>query len=196
MTDGRRIVFNRDARFAVAKADGKPVTLSGYAIVWNVLSDDRGGYKVRLKPGSATFAAPTLALFNHDFRQVLGTTGNGTLRLTPDEFGVRVEIDLPDTSTGRDVAELVGRKYVAGMSFAMVSAPVGATVTENGEKILDVTRFTADEVTVTPVPAFLQSNVGVKPESPESYAARAAQSLHLEKLKFAFLRLPSAGATS
>src|SRR5690554_4679076 len=111
MENDRRIIFTRDSQFAVKREQGKPTTLTGYALVWNALSDDRGGYRVRLKPDSAKFATPTLALFQHNFRDVIGNTENGTLRIMPDTFGVKVEIDLPDTTTGRDVAELVGKKY-------------------------------------------------------------------------------------
>lgn len=102
--------FTRDSRFALKPADGKPGTLSGYAIVWNALSTDRGGYVVRLRPGSARPAATTFALYNHEYADPLGRLENGTLRIFNDDTGVRVEIDLPDTQAGRDVATLVPRR--------------------------------------------------------------------------------------
>lgn len=205
----RRILFTADSRLALTLGDGKPlafdgnprfaeqvteggVTLTGYALIWNVPSTDRGGYKVRLLPGSATFATPTLALYHHDFRAVIGNTENDTLRLTPDDYGVKVEIDLPNTTTGRDVAELVGKKYVRGMSFAMVSSPRGRVTKENGQEIFDAEAYAVDEVTVTSIPAFLTAAVGVKAEAKGDYADRAAQALRLERFKFDLLRLPGA----
>lgn len=185
----RRIVFTDDARFAVAPAVAdKPTTLTGYPILWNVLTSDRGGYKVRLKPGSATFTTPTLALYHHDFQSVIGTTDNATLRLTPDDIGVKCEIDLPNTSTGRDVAELVAKRYVRGMSFAMVSTPRGVRTVENGETILDVEAFAADEITITPIPAFQQTDIDVKPDA-EFAATRIAHAHRLERFKFDRIRL-------
>lgn len=179
----RRIVFTDDARFAVAPpVANKPTTVIGYPILWNVLSTDRGGYKVRLLPGSATFTTPTLALYHHDFQSVIGTTDNTTLRLTPDDIGVKCEIDLPNTSTGRDVAELIAKRYVRGMSFAMVSTPRGVKTVENGETILDVEAFAADEITITPIPAFQQTDVGVKTD-PEFAATRIAHAHQLERFK-------------
>ena len=188
----RRVIFTADSRFAVAKADGKPVTLSGYALVWNVLSSDRGGYKVRLLPGSATFAEPTLALFHHDFRHVIGNTENGTLRITPDSYGVKVEIDLPDTSTGRDVYTLVRDKYIRGMSFAMATSPRGRTVKEDGQEILEAEAFECDEITVTAAPAFTQTTIDIKPDAAQpSYSARVAQAIELERHRLGMCTLPA-----
>ncbi len=190
----RRLFYSQaDARLAAtAPIEGRPTTISGYALVWNVLSSDRGGYKVRLRPGSARFANPTHALFHHDFRDVLGNTANGTLRLQPDDYGVRAEIDLPPTSVGRDVAELVRRGDIRGMSFAMVDDPVSDRVTEGGQTIVEAKSFLVDEVTVTAVPAFEEAMVGMKPEpaapSPvvavPGYARRIAQCNQLERLRF------------
>lgn len=58
------------------------------------------------------------ALFNHDANQVLGNSRSGTMRLSQDRVGLRYEIDLPDTSLGKDVRELVRRGDVTGSSFA------------------------------------------------------------------------------
>jgi len=171
------------------------ITLSGYAIIWNSLSDDRGGFHVRFLPGSAQFATPTLALFHHDYTIILGNTANGTLRITPDATGVRVEMDLPATTAAADVAELVEDAYVSGMSFSMLWDDVLVTTekTENGVDILEVSAFTCDEVTVTGIPSFVDTSVVVKsddaPAAPATLSRasirapdRIAQALQLEKL--------------
>jgi HK97 family phage prohead protease len=197
VTTDRRTLFIADARLQVIPpVAGKPVTLAGYAIVFNVLSSDRGGYKVRLMPGSAKFAPEVHALWHHEYRDVLATNRNGTLRIFEDGVGVRVEIDLPDTSAGRDVAELVRTGRVRGMSFGMVDSPKGEEVTENGEKILNARDYVVDEVTVTAIPAFAQATIGIKDEdgsgSPRiGYAARDAQSREVQTLRFKNIRLPA-----
>jgi HK97 family phage prohead protease len=163
-------------------------TLTGYPIVWNAISDDRGGYFVRCLPNSAKFFTPTLAYWNHDCARVLGNTANNTLRLTPDTTGVKVEIDLPGTSDGRDAETLVSQGYVAGMSFAMVEPPEGAIVTENGQQILNVTSFLCDEVTITGIPAFVQTTIQVAGAADDDYSeAHNAERLRFEKLRFDFL---------
>src|SRR5437762_3370509 len=169
----RRTIFTTDAKLAIRRkpaptmaaqtpgqtpeeaAEEPQVTLEGYAMVWNTLSDDRGGYRVRLLPGSAKFTDQVHALFHHDFRAILGATGNQTLRIASDDVGVKVEIDLPDTSCARDVAELVEDQYVRGMSFSMLfdPAPEYTTKNEGDIEIQEVSSFLCDEVTVTAIPS-------------------------------------------
>lgn len=175
--------------------------LSGYAIVWNTLSVDRGGYKVRLLPNSARFTPQVHGLWHHEFRDVLGDLETGTLRIFPDPYGVKVEIDLPNTNAGRDVAELVSTRRVKGMSFAMVDDPKFTTTREDGVEIHDVTDFLCDEVTITAIPAFVLATIGVgsvdsTPRPQIGYAARTAQSLQFQRLRFdsPLLRLPEAAA--
>lgn len=186
-------------RFDAAHRAGSVGSLSGYAIVWNVLSDDRGGYRIRLMPGSARFASVVHALWQHEYRDVLGGTDSGTLRLRPDDVGVRFALDLPNTTAGRDVAELVRTRRVRGMSFAMVDEPKGRRVTEGGTSILNAENYLVDEITITPIPAFVQASVsevtdgaaplvgydgpaGV-PVFPMGFRTRAAHALRLSRAK-------------
>ena len=58
-----------------------------------------------------------VGLMNHDRNRVLGRTP-GTLRLEEDNVGLRYEILLPKTASGREVEELVGRGDLRGSSFS------------------------------------------------------------------------------
>ena len=148
-------------------------TLMGYPICWGALSSDRGGYSVRVRPGAANFTAPVMALFHHDFQNVLGSTQNQTLRiLASDDKGVPVEIDPPATQLGRDVSALVKDKYITGMSFSMANGFEDYDETEEaGKKIVNVNRFTCDEVTVTAIPAFADTSIEPKPDAPAEVGA-------------------------
>jgi HK97 family phage prohead protease len=169
-----------DAKFEIVnRPNGLPM-LVGYAIVFGVTSSDRGGYVVRFKPGSAVPADEVQALYCHDNSKIVGTTANGTLRLSPDQYGVKVEIDVPDTTTGRDVAELVINKYVRGMSFGLIDGDY-TEVSENGQTIREFSRFIYDEVTITPIPAFVQTSIAAK-YSQSHLAAVQAQRLRLLNL--------------
>src|SRR5437763_1584965 len=81
---------------------GQPNKLVGYAAVYNSLSADLGGFKERIMPGafkgSVAGSTDIRALVDHDSTKLLGRTSNGTLRVAEDQRGLRVEIDLPDTS--------------------------------------------------------------------------------------------------
>jgi len=58
-----------------------------------------------------------LALLDHRADAVLGRTKSGTLRLSEDARGLRYELELPDTTSGRDIIALAQRGDLGGMSF-------------------------------------------------------------------------------
>ena len=198
---GRKTFGTADARITIKRKtfdDGRDAvtTLVGYPILWGELSSDRGGYQVRLVKGAATFTKPALALFHHNFAAVLGNTANETLRvLAADDTGVPVEIDLPNTNMGRDVAELVGKKYIQGMSFSMVNGFEDYTEEKQGENyIINVSKFTVDEVTITAIPAFTGTSIDLKPDEddededePETAPARVDAASQLRALRLAML---------
>ena len=102
-----------------ADDDGK-VTVAGYAAVFGEVTDIAGYFDEVISPGAFTETlrtADVLAYFDHDRGRILGRSSSGTLRLKEDAKGLSVEIDLPDTSDGRDVRALIERGDIRGMSF-------------------------------------------------------------------------------
>jgi hypothetical protein len=107
-----------------AAADGKgPGTCVGYAAVFEKFSEDLGHFREKVARGAfaACLGQDVRALANHDPNLLLGRTKSGTCRMAEDELGLRVEIDLPDTSTGRDIAEQIRRGDMDGMSFSFTT---------------------------------------------------------------------------
>lgn len=94
-------------------------TLVGYAAVFNSVTRIGEWFDEEIAPGAFadTIKGDVRCLFDHRSNQVLGRTKSGTLRLEEDDHGLRFEVDLPDTQLGRDVATLVERGDVSGMSF-------------------------------------------------------------------------------
>ena len=168
----RRAFAAPDARIKFTRKtfdDGKSpmVTLTGYPIVWGDISSDRGGYKVRLTKGAAAFTDQVYALWHHDFSKLLAGTGNKTLRIgQADDYGLPVEMDLDaNTTAGRDAAAYVASGLVNGMSFCMANGFEDySESTEDGQTIITCTKFTVDEVTITAIPAFAGTQIGVKDE--------------------------------
>jgi HK97 family phage prohead protease len=117
--------FAEDAGVAVeTRADGR-LTLTGYAVRYNTLSVDLGGFRETILPGAFDKVLnrqrgkqDVVALFNHDPNQLLGRTSSGTLELTSDEKGLRYSVVLPNTELGRSIAELTARSDLRGSSFA------------------------------------------------------------------------------
>jgi uncharacterized protein len=102
------------------RAEGDSLRAYGYAAKFNVLSQNLGGFVERVAPGAFSKTiqeADIRGLFNHDPNYVLGRNKSGTLRMEEDGTGLAYEIDLPDTSAGRDVAKLLERGDVSGSSF-------------------------------------------------------------------------------
>jgi len=94
-------------------------TIVGYAAVFNSQTVIGENYQEIIAPGAfaGAMGADVRALFDHDSGRVIGRTTAGTLRLREDATGLAVEIDLPDTSDGRDLGVLIDRGDISGMSF-------------------------------------------------------------------------------
>lgn len=138
------------------QAQGRKV--SGYAAVFNKFAD-LGEFHEQIAPGAFRDALATgkniRALYDHDSKAVLGTTQAGTLELREDERGLAFTLELPDTTTGRDVAELVKRGDVAGCSFGFRVAPNGEHWEQrNGKTIRTLMNVELAEITLTSSPAY------------------------------------------
>lgn len=162
-------------------------TLVGYAIVFGATSaDDRKARVTKDTRINFIDTGPVFAFYSHDSKDVLGSTGNGTLRLNADAYGLRVEIDPPDTSYARDVCELVEDGYVRGMSFGMF--PVKShTVREGGETVTVYDEIIVDEVTITCIPAFPETSIGIQGDG--ATPILSAHKARAEELKFLSLGL-------
>lgn len=102
------------------RADSEHNTVAGYAVVFDSVADIGGYFSEKIMRGAFTETlqnADVRAYFDHDRGRVLGRFSAGTLRLAQDAKGLAVEIDLPDTTDGRDVRALIDRGDVSGMSF-------------------------------------------------------------------------------
>ena len=145
----------------VASIQPEGSKLVGYAAVFGPLSEDLGGFRERVAPGAfdRSLADDTdiRALVDHDTSKVIGRRSSGTLKLATDERGLRVEIDLPETTYANDLRALLQRGDVSQMSFAFLVEPNGEKWEgrdESGVRIRTLTDVQLIEVSVVTIPAY------------------------------------------
>lgn len=153
-----------------AEGDAAPRTLVGHAALFETPYDigdvKTWGFREVIAPGA--FAAALAeqqdvrALWNHDEGAVLGRTRAGTLRLVEDVRGLAVEIDVPDTQVGRDVAELVRRGDVSQMSFAFAVRDEAWSIGDDGIETRRITRVDLFDVSPVTYPANANTEIALR----------------------------------
>ena len=132
------------------------MSFSGYAAVFNSNSEPLP-FIERIAPGAFRGSLKNRndikLLWNHDSGQPLGSTRAGNLRLTEDDRGLYVEADLPNTSLGRDVRELVSAGIVDSMSFGFTVAKGGDEWSADGST-RTLTKVVLREVSIVSFPAY------------------------------------------
>lgn len=151
----------------VEASPNKAGRLVGYAVRFNSLSKDLGGFRERILPGAFSSVlekgVDIRALIDHDKSKLLGRTSAGTLRVGQDDRGLWFQLDLPNTQYSRDLQALVERGDVRGMSFGF-NVPKGGDrfLRENNTAIREVTAADLKEITVTSIPAYTATEVTLR----------------------------------
>jgi len=147
-----------------AAASGKP-KISGYAAVFDSRSEDLGGFVESIRPGafakSLDGGADVRALVGHDPMHVIGRNTAGTLNIFEDSYGLKVEIDPPDTTAGRDIVESIRRGDIDSMSFGFIAQNDTWTV-EDGVDLRELIDVELLEISVVAWPAYQDTSVAVR----------------------------------
>lgn len=144
--------------------EGESNVIEGYAAVFNSPTDIGGWFTEVIAPGAFSKAisenGDIRALFNHDWNNVLGRTKSGTLRLSEDERGLKFEVDLPNTSIARDLAESLKRGDISQCSFGFIPTVEewDYSVEPAKRTINEVDLF---EVSVVSIPAYEDTEVAL-----------------------------------
>lgn len=121
--------------------------IEGYAIVFNSLSHDLGGFREIIKPEAIEGVLERsciLALLNHDeSRGILARykNGGGSLELTVDEKGLKYRFEVPHTQLGGELVEGIKRGDITTSSFAFTIAEEEWSKNEDGEHIRIIRKF-------------------------------------------------------
>jgi HK97 family phage prohead protease len=145
--------------------------IRGYAIVFRALSLDLGGFREMIAPEAVerTIREGTdvRALFNHNVdEKPLGRVKAGTLALSTDRRGLRIEIDPPSWASG--IVESIKRGDLDGMSFAFKALHDEWDLTAT-PPIRTVTDMEIREVSIVNFPAYPQTSVAVAQRSLQAH---------------------------
>lgn len=161
----RREVTGLEVR---AQDDGEGVVIAGRGIPYGEWSEDLGGFRERLMPG--TFATSLAdddirALFNHNADLVLGRKSNGTLRMTETERGVEYEVDInTEDSQAMAAAARIKRGDISGNSFGFFIEGRDDQTWEERDGLMwrTITRARLRELGPQTFPAYPQSDVSTR----------------------------------
>jgi len=170
--NGEREVRNYQMIEVRVSEAGTEPRIEGIAAVYNQPTEIDGWFGSFIEVIDPGFFEGVLrndvrALWNHNTDLVIGRTKNGTLKLNDQEAGLGVEIDPPDTQTGRDAVTSIRRGDVDQMSFAFSVKQGWDEWKENeeGNMVRTLKRGACKQLyDVSPVsfPAYPQTSVGVR----------------------------------
>ncbi|PFC97755.1 HK97 family phage prohead protease [Bacillus cereus] len=156
----------------IREIEGGLRTITGYAVKWEMKSVTMGywrRFKEQFKRGAFTDSLTQddqLALWSHDYSQVLGRTKNGTLRLFEDEIGLRFELDLADTTLGDDTYKTIKRGDVDGVSFGFQMVKEEWDESDPDNIVRSVTKAKLVEISPVAFPAYPDSQVSARSHDP------------------------------
>jgi len=157
--------FDRTQRFfCETRSEIAGNVLRGHAAVFGTLARIGQSYEAIARGAFAPVLGNDVrALVNHDPSQLLGRVSAGTLRLQEDSQGLAFEVDLPDTSTGRDLRVLVERGDITGASFAFQPGQMERSRAADGRTIVTHTAFSAlRDVSPVTYPAYESTDVALR----------------------------------
>ncbi|MFE6080711.1 HK97 family phage prohead protease [Streptomyces virginiae] len=150
-----------------AHSAGSARTIRGYGIVFNSLSAPMGNpaFVEQISPTAWNPSADpydVIATFGHDEKQFLGRRSANTLRLGTDSTGIWYEVDLPDTTAGNDLFELVKRGDVTGSSFTFRADDDDWAKGPDGMPLRTITRMRVFELGPVLNPAYPDTTVAAR----------------------------------
>ncbi|MBC6300309.1 HK97 family phage prohead protease [Listeria booriae] len=137
--------------------DVEPLRVTGYASVFNSPTLIWEDLEETILPGAFSRAlaenSDIRCLFNHDWSVVLGRTKSGTLRLEEDDRGLKFEVQLPNTTAARDLAESMGRGDITQCSFGFVPTKVAMDY-DSSPMLRTIEEVELWEVSIVALPAY------------------------------------------
>jgi hypothetical protein len=147
-----------------ANGDG-PARIGGYALKFNKLSRNLGGWVEQIAPESLRKSAGdgfpgVMARYNHE--TLLGSVAGSSLRLAVDGVGLDYEVDLLADADSERVRMLVERGDVSRSSFAAYMHESDWAQTQDGFPLRTVTAMSLVDVAPVDDPAYFDTSTGLR----------------------------------
>lgn len=166
----RRVFALNDVEIRAKKNDDGSIAMRGYAAVFDSRSvpmwDWQAGTFVetinRGAFGKTIQEADVRLLINHDANLILARTRPGTLRLSEDEVGLKVEADMAPTSYAQDLAISMQRGDVSQMSFAFRTIKDSWAETEEGLPLRHLEEVALSDASIVTYPAYPETEASLR----------------------------------
>lgn len=199
---------NREIRAmeTIKAVDDEQMIVEGYALRFNTLSNDLGGFVETISPEALKEAdlSDVRCLIDHDSSKVLGRTVSETLELKVDDEGLYFRCQLPDTTYANNLYTSIKRKDINQCSFGFILSEDDGDSFEKRDdglfkrtirkikSLFDVSIVTYPAYNDTDVAPALRSIEAIK-ESEQEEVRKAQQEeqrkIELAKLELELLRL-------
>lgn len=162
--------------------DNGDMIIEGYITKFNTRSQFMGFFETI----SPTAFDKTLAdkhniygMYNHNDDKILGSTKTGSLILSVDNIGLRFTLTInPNVSYAKDTYELVKSGDIDGCSFGFICNEDDWSMQGDGTDLRTLLDVTLIEVTITPFPAYLDSEANTR-----SYKEHKTELENIKKLE-------------
>lgn len=106
----------------IKAVDDEKMIVEGYALRFNTLSNDLGGFVEEISPEALKEAdlSDVRCLIDHDSSKVLGRTTSETLELKVDDEGLYFRTQLPNTTYAKDLYENIRLGNINQCSFGFI----------------------------------------------------------------------------
>lgn len=148
----------------IKAVDNEKMIVEGYALRFNTLSNDLGGFVETISPQALKDAdlSDVRCLIDHDSSKVLGRTTSETLSLNIDDEGLYFRCQLPDTSYSRDLYENIRLGNINQCSFGFILDEDGDTIEKRDDGLFKRTLNKIKslfDVSVVTYPAYNDTDV-------------------------------------
>lgn len=170
----------------IKAVDNEKMIVEGYALRFNTLSNDLGGFVETISPQALKDAdlSDVRCLIDHDSSKVLGRTTSKTLELKVDDDGLYFRCQLPDTSYSRDLYENIRVGNINQCSFGFILDDDGDTIEKRDDglfkRTLNKIRSLFD-VSVVTYPAYNDTDVAPALRSIEAVKEQEQEEIRMKQ---------------